>query len=117
MVGDLVAAVAKGLVGAQAAGTPEVALAGLQFHGIRASLSNFRFRHGEISSMVDIGIIAEPNRPSRKQERATAAEVRRCREKLERKKQQPASPSRSGRMAQKWYSILPGYRLGQQELW
>jgi hypothetical protein len=61
-VGCFVAAVAKGLVGAEAAGTPEVAFAGFQFDGIRAFLSNFRFRHGEISSVDDIEIIAEAGR-------------------------------------------------------
>jgi hypothetical protein len=59
MVGDLVAAVAERLVGAETAGAPEVALAGFQFHGVRASLSNFRFGHERFSSTVDIGIIAE----------------------------------------------------------
>jgi hypothetical protein len=57
-VGGLVAAVAKGLVGAEAAGTPEVAFSCFQLDGIRASLSNFRFGHGNISSLDDREIIA-----------------------------------------------------------
>jgi hypothetical protein len=40
-----VASIAEGLVGAQAAGAPEVALARFDFHGIWALLGNFRFRH------------------------------------------------------------------------
>jgi hypothetical protein len=61
-VGDLVAAVAKRLVGAEAAGTPEVAFAGFHLDGIRAFLSNFRFGHEKISSLVDREIIAEVGR-------------------------------------------------------
>jgi FtsZ-interacting cell division protein ZipA len=42
-----VAAVAEWLLGALAAGTPEVALAGFDFHGIRTFLSDDWFCHGE----------------------------------------------------------------------
>jgi hypothetical protein len=59
-----VAAVAKWLVGAQAAGTPEVAFAGFQLDGIRAFLSDLRFRHGEFSSVDDRKIIAEVSETS-----------------------------------------------------
>lgn len=45
VIGGLVAAVAEGLVGAQAAGTPVVAFAGFHLDGIRTFLSNFRFGH------------------------------------------------------------------------
>ena len=59
VIGDFMAAIAEWLVGAEAAGAPEIAFPGFQLDGIGAFLSNFRFRHGEISSAVDIGIIAE----------------------------------------------------------
>jgi hypothetical protein len=48
-VAALVAAIAEGLVGAEAAGTPEVAFAGFNFDWIGAFLSNYRIRHGGIS--------------------------------------------------------------------
>ena len=46
-ISALVAAVAEGLVGAQAAGAPEVAFAGFHGDGVGASLGNGRFRHAE----------------------------------------------------------------------
>jgi hypothetical protein len=57
--GALVAAVAEGLAGAQAAGAPEVALAGFDFHGIGTLLGNGWFWHGELSLKVGRDIIAE----------------------------------------------------------
>jgi len=44
-VGDLVAAVAERLLGAKAAGAPEVAFAGFDLYWIRAFLSNGWFGH------------------------------------------------------------------------
>jgi hypothetical protein len=76
VIGGFVTAIAKGLVGAQAAGTPEVALAGFEFHRIRTFLSNFRFGHREISSVGDIGIIAEVDGAAHSRERVHAAGFR-----------------------------------------
>jgi hypothetical protein len=56
--GALVAAVAEGLASAQAAGTPVIALAGLDFDGIGTLLCNGWFGHGEFSLKVGIDIIA-----------------------------------------------------------
>jgi hypothetical protein len=52
VVGGLVAAIAKGLVGAQSASAPEVAFAGLYQNGIRAFLCNVRVRHRNFSLKV-----------------------------------------------------------------
>jgi hypothetical protein len=57
--GALVAAVAEGLACAQAAGAPEVALAGFYFDSIRTLLGNGWFRHGEFSLKVGRDIIAD----------------------------------------------------------
>jgi hypothetical protein len=57
--GALVAAIAEGLVGAPAAGAPEVALAGFDFDGIGTLLSNRWFWHGEFSLKVGSDIIAD----------------------------------------------------------
>jgi hypothetical protein len=57
--GALVAAVAEGLAGAQAAGTPEIALAGFNFDCIRTLLGNVWFCHGELSLKLGIDIIAD----------------------------------------------------------
>src|ERR1035437_921381 len=46
--GALVTAVAEGLASAQSAGTPVIALAGLDFDGIGTLLGNGWFWHGEI---------------------------------------------------------------------
>jgi hypothetical protein len=48
VVSYFVAAIAKRLVGAQSAGTPEVAFAGFDLDGIRAHLGNLGFGHGLI---------------------------------------------------------------------
>jgi hypothetical protein len=56
--GALVAAVAEGLAGAQAAGTPVIALAGFDFDGIGTLLGNGWFGHREFSLKVGIDIIA-----------------------------------------------------------
>jgi hypothetical protein len=56
--GALVAAVAEGLAGAQAAGAPVIALAGFNFDGIRTLLGNGWFWHGELSLKLGIDIIA-----------------------------------------------------------
>lgn len=61
----LVTAVAEGLAGALAAGAPVVALAGFNCDGIRASLGNRRFWHGELSSKGDKAIIVENGERSR----------------------------------------------------
>jgi hypothetical protein len=57
--GALVAAVAEGLAGAQAAGTPVIALAGFNFDGIRTLLGNGWFGHGELSLKRGRDIIAD----------------------------------------------------------
>src|ERR1035437_4808923 len=57
--GALVAAVAEGLASAQSAGTPVIALAGLDFDGIGTLLGNDWFWHGEFSLKVGTDIIAE----------------------------------------------------------
>jgi hypothetical protein len=59
----LMAAVAEGLAGAPAACAPVVALAGFDSNGIGASLCNYRFWHGELSSKGDKPIIAEIREP------------------------------------------------------
>jgi hypothetical protein len=57
---SLVAAVAEGLGGAFAAGTPVVALAGLDRNGVGSFLGNGRFGHGGISLKCSRHIIADP---------------------------------------------------------
>jgi hypothetical protein len=47
--GALVAAIAEGLALAQAAGAPEVALAGFDLDSVRTLLRNGRFGHRELS--------------------------------------------------------------------
>jgi hypothetical protein len=56
---SLVAAVAEGLAGALAAGTPVVALAGFDFDGKGTLLSNYRFWHRGLSSKLGRDIIAD----------------------------------------------------------
>ena len=63
-VGDLVAAVAERLVGAEAAGTPVVAFTGFDGDGIRAFLSYGWSGHGEFSLGASKMIIAQPGRKS-----------------------------------------------------
>jgi hypothetical protein len=54
-----VAAVAEGLAGAQAAGAPEIALAGFDIDGIGTLLGNGWFWHGELSLKLGTDIIAD----------------------------------------------------------
>ena len=54
-----VAAIAEGLIGAEAAGAPAIGLAGFDFDGIGALLGNRGFGHGKFSLCVCEVIIAD----------------------------------------------------------
>ena len=57
--GALVAAVAEGLAGAQAPGSPVVALAGFDLDGIGTLLGDVWFWHRELSLNIGTDIIAD----------------------------------------------------------
>ena len=65
---DLMAAIAEGLIGAEAAGAPEVGFAGFKVNGIRALLGNRRSGHGKTSLKGHRAIIAKAGRVARGEE-------------------------------------------------
>jgi hypothetical protein len=53
-IAALVAAIAKRLIGAETAGTPEVALACFHLHRVRTLLGNYRIGHCNISLLATV---------------------------------------------------------------